>query len=188
MRGCRRCGACGGGVGQQLKGLLLLLRVVFHGGLVIKLATGLVGCLQKHLAFGQTVAVHAVAQGKGRGGKPQWILMLAVNVERIVFHSQKARELTRASVGRPARLVGKADYLRQLGMLRAPGPHYAVDTGWDQKQQPRIENVVATLYSALGIDWKKRIRNTPSGRTYAYVDSLGSNGIIPTDDITSIYG
>ncbi len=63
-----------------------------------------------------------------------------------------------------------------------------VDTGWDRKQQPRIENVVATIYSALGIDWNKRIHNTPSGRTYAYVDSLGPTGIIPTDDIASIYG
>src|SRR5678815_5730839 len=43
-----------------------------------------------------------------------------------------------------------------------------VDTGWDHKEQPRIENVVATMYSALGIDWSKAITNTPSGRTYTY--------------------
>jgi hypothetical protein len=63
-----------------------------------------------------------------------------------------------------------------------------VETGWHRKEQPRIENVVATMYSALGIDWSKEIRNTPSGRAYPYVDSLGPNGWIPTDDITSIYG
>lgn len=63
-----------------------------------------------------------------------------------------------------------------------------VETGWDKKEQPRIENVVATIYSALGIDWSKEIHNTPSGRAYAYVDSLGANGYIPIDDLTGIYG
>ena len=63
-----------------------------------------------------------------------------------------------------------------------------LETGWHRKEQPRIENIVATMYSALGIDWSKEIRNTPSGRAYAYVDPLGPNGYIPTDDIASIYG
>ncbi len=62
------------------------------------------------------------------------------------------------------------------------------DTGWHRKEQPRIENIVATMYSALGIDWTKEIRDTPSKRTYPYVDPLGPSGWIPTDDITSIYG
>jgi uncharacterized protein (DUF1501 family) len=62
------------------------------------------------------------------------------------------------------------------------------DTGWDHKEQPRNENVLATMYSALGIDWSKQIRNTPSGRPYAYVDPLGANGYIPTDEISEIYG
>jgi hypothetical protein len=63
-----------------------------------------------------------------------------------------------------------------------------VETGWNHKQQPRIENVMATIYSALGIDWSKEVRNTPSGRTYTYVDPLGANGYIPTDELTAIYG
>lgn len=60
-------------------------------------------------------------------------------------------------------------------------------TGWHRKEQPRIENVVATMYSALGIDWTKEVRNTPSGRAYVYVDPLGPNGYIPTDEISAIY-
>jgi hypothetical protein len=44
------------------------------------------------------------------------------------------------------------------------------------------------MYSALGIDWSKEIRNTPSGRVYPYVDPLGPHGYIPTDDIQTIYG
>ncbi|MBY0508501.1 MAG: DUF1501 domain-containing protein [Bryobacteraceae bacterium] len=62
-----------------------------------------------------------------------------------------------------------------------------VETGWQHKQQPRIENVVATIYSALGIDWGKEVRNMPSGRTYVYVDPLGANGFIPTDELSNIY-
>ena len=62
------------------------------------------------------------------------------------------------------------------------------DTGWDLSEQPRIENVVATMYSALGIDWSKRVINTPSGRPYVYVDPLGATGDIPTDEIASLYG
>ena len=63
-----------------------------------------------------------------------------------------------------------------------------VDPGWNRKVQPRIENVVATIYSALGIDWSKEVHNLPSGRTYVYVDSLGANGLIPTDELSPIYG
>jgi len=76
---------------------------------------------------------------------------------------------------------------RVLGRTDSAGAK-CLDTGWNHKEQPRTENVVATIYSALGIDWTKEIRNTPSGRTYVYLDPLGPNGYIPTDDITTIYG
>lgn len=74
-----------------------------------------------------------------------------------------------------------------LGASDADGDK-CVDTGWHRKQQPRIENVIATIYSALGIDWSKEVHNTPSGRTYVYVDPLGANGFIPTDELSGIYG
>lgn len=74
-----------------------------------------------------------------------------------------------------------------LGRSDAEG-ETCVETGWHRKEQPRIENIVATMYSALGIDWTKEIRNTPSGRAYPYVDPLGPHGYIPTDDIATIYG
>lgn len=74
-----------------------------------------------------------------------------------------------------------------LGKTDSEGAQ-CLDTGWDRKEQARIENVAATMFSALGIDWTKQIRDTPSGRTYAYVDPLGAPGTIPTDEISSIYG
>ena len=63
-----------------------------------------------------------------------------------------------------------------------------VDAGWGHSKQPRIENVVSTIYSSLGIDWGKEVHNTPSGRTYVYVDPLGANGIVPTDELSPLYG
>jgi hypothetical protein len=76
---------------------------------------------------------------------------------------------------------------RLLGRTDAEGEK-CLETGWKRRGQPQIENVVATMYSALGIDWGKEVRNTPSGRTYVYVDPLGATGQIPTDEISSIYG
>ena len=34
----------------------------------------------------------------------------------------------------------------------------------------------------------KEVHNLPSGRTYSYVDQLGANGVIPTDELSNIYG
>jgi hypothetical protein len=73
-----------------------------------------------------------------------------------------------------------------IGETDADGA-YCVKPGWGYKQQPKIENVVSTMYSALGIDSSNRLTNTPSGRTYTYVDPL-SNDIIPTDELSEIYG
>jgi uncharacterized protein (DUF1501 family) len=73
-----------------------------------------------------------------------------------------------------------------LGRTDADGGK-CLETGWNHKEQPRIENVVATMYSALGIDWSKEIRNTPSKRAYPYVDPLGPAGYIPTDEIADLY-
>ncbi len=73
-----------------------------------------------------------------------------------------------------------------LGKTDREGEH-TLETGWHHKVSPRIENVVATMFSALGFDWTKEIKNTPSGRAYPYVDALGPHGYIPTDEISSLY-
>jgi len=63
-----------------------------------------------------------------------------------------------------------------------------VETGWKYKKiQPRTENMYASLYSALGIDWKKEITNTPSKRAYRYVDVLGATEIIPDDELVDLF-
>ncbi len=75
---------------------------------------------------------------------------------------------------------------RVVGASNADGTK-CVDTGWQHSMQPRIENVVATIYSALGIDWSKEVHKTHSGRSYVYVDPLGANGLIPTDELSNLY-
>ena len=60
---------------------------------------------------------------------------------------------------------------------------YVTDTGWKHKEQPQMDNIVATIYSALGIDWQKRIDNTPSKRAYDYVQN-GSRRRSPSSSAT----
>ena len=64
-----------------------------------------------------------------------------------------------------------------------------VETGWNHKQQPVFDNLVATFYSALGIDWTKKVKNTPSGRDYEYVQRapLGEANFIPTDPVNELF-
>ena len=77
---------------------------------------------------------------------------------------------------------------RVLGKTDGDGST-CLDTGWRHKSQPFMDNTVATIYSALGIDWKKTVTNTPSGRDYAYVDTvnLGGSAMMESDEIGSLF-
>jgi hypothetical protein len=77
---------------------------------------------------------------------------------------------------------------RVLGATDADGSK-CLDTGWRHKTQPFMDNTVATIYSALGIDWKKSVANTPSGRAYNYVDTvnLGGAAMMESDEIAGLF-
>jgi hypothetical protein len=76
---------------------------------------------------------------------------------------------------------------RIIGNTDIDGSH-VVDTGWKFKKiQPRTENLYASVYSALGIDWRKEITNTPSKRAYRYVDVLGATEFVPDDEIAELF-
>lgn len=45
-----------------------------------------------------------------------------------------------------------------------------VDPGWSGGRGVSPENLAATIYSALGIDWTKKIAGASSGRTYSYIE------------------
>ena len=56
-----------------------------------------------------------------------------------------------------------------IGKTDAIGGEVA-DGGWSGKRAIYMEDVACTIYSALGIDWTKRVDNTPSGRAFHYVE------------------
>jgi len=73
-----------------------------------------------------------------------------------------------------------------IGRTDARGEH-ALENGWKYGMQPKTENIVASVYSALGIDWKKEIHNTPSKRVYRYVDPLGATEMCIDDEIAELF-
>jgi Protein of unknown function (DUF1501) len=78
---------------------------------------------------------------------------------------------------KPGRIIGKTDGYK------------VTDVGWQFKQQPMMDHVVSTIYSALGIDWSKKIVDTPSGRAYEYQQTapLGGPAFIPLTPIDDVF-
>lgn len=54
--------------------------------------------------------------------------------------------------------------------------------GWNQDRDHRPEDVVATVYSALGIDWTKQLE-TPFGRTFEYVPDATDGLYLPMEEL-----
>lgn len=48
------------------------------------------------------------------------------------------------------------------------------DFGWSGSRPIYMEDIACTIYSAMGIDWTKRITSTPSGRAFHYVEPASS--------------
>ena len=80
---------------------------------------------------------------------------------------------------KPGRIIGRTD----------ENCAKVVDVGWKHKEQPMMDNVASTIYSALGIDYSKRIEDTPSGRAYEYQQTapLGGSGFIPLSEIEELF-
>jgi hypothetical protein len=71
---------------------------------------------------------------------------------------------------------------RVIGATDPEGDRVA-EYGWNQKRVIRMEDIAATMYSALGIDWTKGITDTPSGRKFEYVP-FGQQGFyVPIDEV-----
>jgi hypothetical protein len=58
-----------------------------------------------------------------------------------------------------------------------------LDYGWSQQRSIRMEDITATLYSALGVNWTKTIADTPSGRRYEYVQYASVGLYQPVNEI-----
>lgn len=63
-----------------------------------------------------------------------------------------------------------------------------VDPGWSRKRSIYTEDIVATIYSTLGIDWTKKLTNTPSGRAFEYVELTSTTDFINASEIAELFG
>jgi hypothetical protein len=61
-----------------------------------------------------------------------------------------------------------------------------VTPGWRGDRPIQIEDITATIYSALGIDWTKSIADTPSGRTFEYVPYASTAAYFPVDEVFAL--
>lgn len=75
---------------------------------------------------------------------------------------------------------------RLYGATDAEAAHIT-DFGWSANRPVYTEDVCATIYSALGIDWTKRITNTPSGRDFQYVDPAAGTKIIQFREMAELF-
>src|SRR5690606_2997332 len=73
-----------------------------------------------------------------------------------------------------------------IGRTDATGEN-CVETGWKYGMQIKTETIYASLYSALGIGWRKEITEPPSRRTYRYVDPLGATEPCVDDEIKELF-
>ena len=77
---------------------------------------------------------------------------------------------------------------RALGKT-TPDAAYVEDPGWAEERPVYAEDIAATIYSALGIDWKKVITDTPSKRAYEYtqIAPLSGGEFISDDELAELF-
>jgi hypothetical protein len=59
---------------------------------------------------------------------------------------------------------------------------------WHNNRPIYPEDVTATVYSVLGIDWFKKLSGTPSGRDFEYVERMSGTTFINTTEIKELFG
>ena len=62
-----------------------------------------------------------------------------------------------------------------------------VDTGWHKRRSIYPEDIIVTMYSALGIDWMKTITQTPTGRPFEYIESISPKGRMEFTEISPLF-
>jgi uncharacterized protein (DUF1501 family) len=76
---------------------------------------------------------------------------------------------------RGGRAIGSTD---KLGAVTA-------DPGWSAKRDVKPEDIEATIYSALGIDWTTVRHDDPLGRGFEYVPTTEGLQFAPIDELWS---
>ena len=68
-----------------------------------------------------------------------------------------------------------------------PNGEKVVETGWAEKRSIYTEDVVATIYSQMGIDWTKKLTNTPSGRDFEYLEPMSGTEFMSFKEISPLF-
>ena len=71
---------------------------------------------------------------------------------------------------------------RVIGASSANGAEIT-DVGWSGNRPIYPDDIAATIYSAMGIDWTKGLDDTPSGRRYLYIPGSGESGFRPVNEV-----
>jgi uncharacterized protein (DUF1501 family) len=58
-----------------------------------------------------------------------------------------------------------------------------VDPGWSRQRPIYMEDIASTVYTALGINWTKSIKETPSGRKLEYVPYAEDDAYGPVEEV-----
>ena len=70
---------------------------------------------------------------------------------------------------------------------RGPGA-FTTEPGWSRDRSIRPEDIEATIYSALGIDWTKVRHDDPLGRGFYYVPVADDDLYAPVDELFDTRG
>jgi len=62
-----------------------------------------------------------------------------------------------------------------------------IDTGWHKRRSIYPEDVLATMYSVMGIDWTKKITQTPTGRPFEYIETISPKGHMAFSEISELF-
>ena len=74
---------------------------------------------------------------------------------------------------------------RVIGQTDSVG-RKVINPGWKANRSIYVQDVVATMYSALGIDWTSTVTGTPSGRVFQYtppINNGNSDTPAPVDEV-----
>ncbi len=71
---------------------------------------------------------------------------------------------------------------RVIGATDSAGA-YISDPGWSHNRYMLPNDLMATIYSALGVDWTARFEDTPSGRVFEAVDTSLNGPAYPIEEL-----
>jgi len=75
---------------------------------------------------------------------------------------------------------------RAFGVTDSNGVN-VLQSEWNEKRSIYPEDVMVTVYSLLGIDWTKKITNTPSGRAFEYIEQQSGTDFVRFREISNLF-